>query len=221
MRSFAEIHEMAAEKKGSEAELEALLPQPEDAAALTAKPDDRWLSAMTCCVFQAGFNWRVIENKWDGFEEAFAGFDLGRCSMFSDEDIDALTRDTRIVRNPQKIVTVRANAVFLRDLAGEHGSAAKFFADWPVDDFIGLLDLMKSRGSRLGGRTAQIFLRRMGKDSFILSMDVCKALIREGVVDKEPKSKSQMRAVQDAFNQWRNESGRPVAQISRTLSATI
>ncbi len=221
MRSFAEIYEIAADRKGGEAELEALLPQPEDALVLTAKPDDRWLSAMTCCVFQAGFNWKVIQNKWDGFEEAFAGFDVGRCSMYSDEDIDAFTGDTRIVRNPQKIITVRANAVFLRDLAAEHGSAAKFFADWPVDDFIGLLDLMKRRGKRLGGRTAQIFLRRMGKDSFILSMDVCKALIREGVVDKEPKSKSQMRAVQDAFNAWHDESGRPIAQISRTLSATV
>ena len=85
----------------------------------------------------------------------------------------------------------------------------------------GLLDLLKTRGSRLGGSTAQYFLRFMGKDSFLTSGDVALALIREGVVDKPPTSKGALKKVQSAFNDWMAESGRPLAQISRVLACTV
>lgn len=212
---------MAAARKGGPDALEALLPRPANPATLRALGDDRWLSTISRCVFQAGFNWKVIEAKWAGFEEAFDGFDPGRCAMMSDDDLDRLLKDTRIVRHAKKILSVRDNAVLLRDLAQEHGSAAAAFADWPSTDYVGLLDLLARRGSRLGGNTAQYALRFMDKDSFILSRDVCAALIREGVVDKTPSSKRDMAATQEAFNRWMAESGRGLTQISRTLALSV
>ena len=95
------------------------------------------------------------------------------------------------------------------------------FADWPEADYVGLLYLLKTRGSRLGGTTGQYLLRGMGKDSFVLSRDVTAALIREGVVDKPAGSKRDLRRVQEAFNTWREESGRTLAEISRTLACTV
>jgi len=41
------------------------------------------------------------------------------------------------------------------------------------------------------------------------------------VVDKAPTSKRDLAAVQAAFNRWHDESGRPIAQISRTLACSI
>ena len=58
------------------------------------------------------------------------GGDPGRIQSF----LDALARDTRIVRNPQKIATVRPNAIYIQDLARENGSAGSFFANWPAGD---------------------------------------------------------------------------------------
>lgn len=218
---FDELYDMAAKLKGGPKELEKLLPQMKTPAQLKKIPDDRWLAAMTKRIFQAGFSWKVIEDKWDGFEEAFEGFDVGRWTLMSDDDVDRLAKNKAIVRNPQKIRTVGANAVFLADLAREHGSAAKCFADWPNEDFVGLLDLLKTRGSRLGGTTGTYFLRGVGRDSFALTRDVVAALIREGVIDKPPTSKKALAAVQAAFNDWCAESGRPLAHVSRVLAATI
>ena len=82
-QDFARIFDMAAARKGGAEALDALLPKPKSKAHLAAIPDDRWLAAMTRAVFQAGFSWNVIETKWPGFEEAFWGFDPGRCSMMS------------------------------------------------------------------------------------------------------------------------------------------
>jgi 3-methyladenine DNA glycosylase Tag len=218
---FAAIWERAVARKGGDAALEALLPIPTPATELAAIPDDRWLAGMAKRIFQAGFNWSVVENKWEGFEAAFAGFDPRAVRMFSDEDLDRLAKDTAIVRNPQKIAAMRDNAVFLVDLATEQGSAAKVFAEWPSEDYAGLLDLMNRRGKRLGGMTGQIFLRGMGKDSWIISGDVAAALIREGVVDRRPTSKSGLKAVQAAFNAWMAESGRGLTQISRILAMGV
>ena len=220
-QSFDQIFAIAAARKGGAAAWDKALPRPKPKAELAAIPDDRWLAAMTRAVFQAGFSWKVIESKWPGFEEAFWSFDVGRCSMMSDADLDALVKDTRIVRNGAKIRAVAENAAFLRDLAAEHGSAARAFANWPLDDFVGLIALIKKRGSRLGGTSGQYFLRAMGVDGFVLSRDVVRALIREGVVEKEPTSQRDLAKTQAAFDTWRAESGRSLTEISRTLAASI
>lgn len=221
MESFEAIWQRASALKGGDAALEALLPEIKTPKQLRAIPDDRWLAQMTKRIFQAGFSWTVIDNKWDGFEEAFWGFEPGRVALMSDDDLDSLVSDTRIVRNGQKISAIQANASFICELAGEHGSAAKFFADWPDDNYIGLLDVMQKRGKRLGGKTGGIFLRAMGKDSFIITDDVSTALIQAGIVDKKPTSKSALATVQQAFTAWTQETGRPMAHISRTLAASI
>ena len=221
MRTFDEIFAIAAERKGGAEALEALLPRPLPAAELARIPDDRWLSMMAKCLFQAGFHWKVIEAKWPGFETAFEGFDPPRVAFYGDEEIDRLVSDKGIVRNGAKIMAVVENARFLTDLAVEHGSAAKFFADWPADDFIGMMDVLAKRGSRLGGATGQRALRWMGKESFILSQDVSARLIAEGVVAKAPTSKRDLAAVQAAFNVWRDQSGRSLTEISRVLSMSV
>lgn len=225
MLSFESVREKAEARKGGRAALKDLLPAIKSADELKRIPDDRWLSKMTRCVFQAGFNWKVIENKWDGFEAAFGGFAPGPLSILSDEDIDGLLKNSAIVRNAQKIMAVRHNAGLMIGLAEEHGTAANFFATWPDEDFIGLLEILKKRGSRLGGNTGQYFLRFMGKDSFVFGKDVVAGLAAAGVelraAGKPPTSKTDLAAVQDAFNRWRAESGWPLAHISKTLACTV
>ncbi len=221
MEGFDRIYARAAKRKGGPDALESLLPAPKKAKALAGLGDDRYLSQFAKSIFQAGFVWRVVENKWPGFEEAFQGFQPAPIAAWPDEVLDALMQDTRIIRNGAKIKAVRENAVFLGDLAREHGSAARFFAEWPVSDLVGLLDVMKRRGQRLGGMTGQYSLRSLGKDCFILSKDVTAALIGHGVVTKSPSSKRDLAAVQEAFNRWHDESGRPISQISRILACSI
>lgn len=220
MQRFAEIRARAAERKGGDEMLEVLLPE-DEGADIASLGDDRILSQFSKRVFQAGFNWSVVDNKWPGFEEAFHGFDIGRNAMMSDADLDAHLRDTRIIRHGAKILSVRDNAVFLSDLAREHGSAAAFFSGWPEDDLAGLWEVMKKRGSRLGGVTGQYALRFLGKDSFILSRSVVAALHRAGVVDGPATSKGAQRKVQAAFNAWAEESGESYTRMSRILALSV
>lgn len=221
MDSFDSIFQRAVERKGGTAEVEALLPMAASAQALREQPDDRYLAEMTRCVFRSGFVWKIIENKWPAFEEAFDGFDVRSNSMRSDESIEQLTRDERIVRNGKKIQSVRDNATFILEVRDSHGSFGAYLADWPAHDIVGLWDELKRRGSRLGGQTGRFFLRFVGKETPVLSTDVVRALIGQGVVDKAPTSKKDLAAVQDAFNQWAEQSGRDLSQISRILAMSV
>lgn len=221
MRSFAEIYEIAAQRHGGEAEVEAKLARPLPVATLASIADDRWLAGMTRAIFQAGFNWKVIENKWSGFEEAFDGFDIAVCANRLPDSFDALTHDKRIVRNPAKIAAVQANAQFIDGIAKEHGSFARWIVDWPRAAYVDLLAELGRRGSRLGGATAQYFLRAMGVDGFIFSKDVVARLIAEGVLDRAPTSRKAQLAAQAAFDRWADESGRSLTEISRVLALSI
>ncbi len=221
LRPFAEIYRRACERKGGAEAVEAGLPSPKPTEVLAALEDSRWLAGMTRSIFQAGFSWKVVESKWPGFEEAFWGFDPGRCAMLSDEDLDRLLADRGIIRNARKILAVRDNAIFLGDLAREHGSAGKAIAGWPDSDFIGLIALLKKRASRLGGNSGPYFLRQMGRDGWVHTQSVTAALVHEGVVTKTPTSKRDLAAVQQAFDAWKAESGRPLMQISRVLALSV
>ena len=218
MQTFSSIFERAAERHGGE---EAVRKKLKDNRIQHMKPplsDDRWLSQFTKRIFQAGFNWSVIENKWDGFEKAFWGFDVDRCAQIDFDDMEALTSNTDIVRNPVKIKTVPKNAEMIIAMREKAGSADAFIRGWPADDFIGLLDYLNKNGSHLGGKTASYALRFSDVPSFILSKDVNAALIQAGVVDKYVTSKTAKKAVQEAFNTWSAESGEDFTTISRVLA---
>ena len=192
------------------------------AADYAAQPLDRVFSVLTKCVFTAGFNWSVVDAKWDGFEAAFEGFDVPKLAFFGDEMLDRLVSDNRIIRNGQKIKATLENAKFLHKVEQEEGGFARRIADWPADDQLGLMTWLHKNGSRLGGATAQYFLRFSGWDAWITSGDVTKALVREGVLEKPAATtKTALGKVQAAFNAYHDQSGLPRSQISRLLSLSV
>jgi 3-methyladenine DNA glycosylase Tag len=223
MRRFTDIFALAAERKGSAAALEQILATTASRtpAEIAAIPDNRILAEMTRRIFYAGFSSKVIDDKWDAFEKGLDRFDPNACASMTEEHFDALMQDRGIVRNGAKIRSVQINAQFLLDLKAAHGSAARFFADWPDTDYVGLLDVLKKRANHLGGDAAGRFLRAIGKPAFIASPDMVAALIREGVLERPPGGKRDLAAIQAAFNQWSDESGRDLTAISRVLAMSI
>jgi 3-methyladenine DNA glycosylase Tag len=217
--SFDSIRRRAEERKGGEAVLAKLLGPRPDREALAGLRDDRVLSVMAERVFSAGFVWSVIEQKWPGFEAAFLGFEPKSLLFQPDEFWHDLASDKRIVRNPQKIRSVRDNAAFVERIAAEHGSFGRFLAGWAKDDQVGLMAFLGRHGSRLGGNTGQYLLRWLGWDAFILSADMVSALREAGLdVAESPSSKKDLAAIQAQMNAWVAETGLPYQHVSRILA---
>ena len=222
MRTFAAILDLAAGHHGSAVDVLARAANEHGVADLTSISDDRYLAEMTKAVFSAGFSWKVIRNKWDGFEAAFDGFQPLRVAFYADEDLDRLLADKGIVRNGQKITATIANARFIAETAKADGSFGAFLDQWPAEDQAGVLAHLGKHGSRLGGATAQYFLRFTGYDAWIASRDVCAALMRENVLDKpSATSKTALKQVDAAINDWQNQSNLPRAVISRVLALSV
>jgi 3-methyladenine DNA glycosylase Tag len=141
---------------------------------------------------------------------------------FSDERLEELGQDTSIVRNFTKIVAVRNNAVFVLDKQHSHGSFGNFIAQWPEDNITGLWLELKKHGCRLGGNTGPMMLRSMGKDTFLLTQDVCDALVNHGFMKKfSPTAQRDLKLVEQVFADLRAESGRSLCEISRILACTV
>lgn len=221
MRTFDEILAMAAARKGGVEAVLADIPTPKSPDALAAIPDDRWLAQFARGIMQAGISWKVVETKWPDIEAAFLGFDIGAITFQPDDWFYDLCEDKRIVRSPPKVRAILDNAAFIRRVSDAGGGFGRKIADWPEDDFAGLLLWLQKEGSRLGGATGAYALRQLGKDGFIASRDVVARLIAEGVIDRAPSARKGWDAVQGAFNAWRAQSGQSLTTISRVLAKSI
>lgn len=222
MEKFSAIYERACERKGGEDALARLMPKVRSPRALAATKNDRWLSEMTHCIFQAGFVWRVVDRKWDDFEDVFFGFPPEKILMLSPDQIDRFAQNPRIIRNRQKVLSVQANAQYILDVSKEHGSFGKFISRWPENDLIGLFQHLKKGGSRLGGMSGQRVLRNMGKDTFVVTGDVVRCLRRAGVeIGENPSSQREMKLVQAAFTEWYEQAQLPYSHLSRIAACSI
>ncbi|MDU8926353.1 DNA-3-methyladenine glycosylase I [Alisedimentitalea sp. MJ-SS2] len=221
MHRYDEILAMAAERKGGFGAVLEDIPIPKTAAEIADIPDAQWLASMAEGIFQTGLAWTVVRNKWPGIVEAFHGFDVAKLAMMSDEWYDELLADTRIIRSAPKVRAIQQNAVFIQEVTAEVGGFGRKVANWPKEDFAGLVQWLKKSGSRLGGQVGAYSMRRMGVDSFIMSGSVVARLVAEGVVSKSPTSQKDWAAVQAAFNTWVEQSGESLTTISRVLAKSI
>lgn len=218
MKTLAQIEARAVQLAGGAEAFAERLPKPKTGAALRKIGDDKYLSTMSQRIFAAGLKHSMVRDKWPAFEEAFLGFDPKRVAALSDEALEGLMKDRRIIRHWGKIGATRVNAIAMSNIAAEHGSFGRWIADWPSTDIVGLWEVLKREFAQLGGMSGPMFLRWMGKDTFMLSKDVVRALNGLGVAKGGFTGKKDRLAAQAAFNGWMAESGKPLSQISMTLA---
>jgi DNA-3-methyladenine glycosylase I len=73
--------------------------------------DSRALFEKLCLEgFQAGLSWITILRRRPAFREVFFGFDVERVAAMTDEDVERLLQDERIIRHRGKIEATIGNA---------------------------------------------------------------------------------------------------------------
>jgi len=73
--------------------------------------------------FQAGLSWITILRRRPAFRELFFGFDPSRVAALSDDDVERLMGDTRIIRNRAKILAAISNARLTLELTSDSPGA--------------------------------------------------------------------------------------------------
>jgi 3-methyladenine DNA glycosylase Tag len=202
----------------TEAEIKRRIPRIASNEELKNRSDSGYLSLISRRVFRAGMKHSVVDGKWPVFEEAFWQFNPQACQLIDDARFEELMQNADLIRHWGKMKTIPINALMVTDVAAEHGSFGSFIAQWPTSDIVGLWAFLKKKGSHLGGDGGARLLRMAGKDTFVLSDDVVRVLINEGLVSKKPTSQKDLNAVQQFFNELQRESGLPLSSISMVLA---
>jgi hypothetical protein len=120
-----------------------------------------YFDVLTKAIFQSGLSWQVVESKWPGFREAFDGFDPEKVAAFTDDDVERLAADTRIVRNRKKIEATVTNAQRMVELGSEDGG----FAGWlrSRGDFEQTVAALRGEFRFMGEMGAYFFLYVVGE----------------------------------------------------------
>ena len=121
-----------------------------------------YLEVMSKAVFQADISWRVVESKWPGIVEALHGFDPERLANLPAPELDALTQDTRVIRNRRKLEGIIHNARTIVELDGGPGGFRGYLRSHPGCDELSK-DLRK-RFKFLGEMGVYYFLSVVGEE---------------------------------------------------------
>lgn len=221
MISFKKIEKQAAYYHGGLPTLKKKIQQPKSKKDIVATSDDRYLSELSKVIFQIGFKWSLVEEKWDNFESVFYQFNVEKCSNLSDEQLEKIMDTGTIIRNWPKVKSVRDNAIWLLGIAKQHGSVGDYMASIVATEYCSTVMYFKKEGVRVGAKTAQLWLRRLGIDSLVLTEDVLMALKQNNVADKEPSSKKDWSKMQDYLNHWVAEGNYSLNYISQVLAYSV
>lgn len=72
--------------------------------------------------FQAGLSWECVLNKRDDFRKAYDNFDIDKICNYSNEKIQKLLSNEKIIRNKLKINASINNARIFKNIQKEYGT---------------------------------------------------------------------------------------------------
>lgn len=107
--------------------------------------DDKNLFEMLCLEgAQAGLSWETILKKQEGYRACFHDFDVQKVASMSDEELESLRQDERIIRNRLKIYAFRKNAKAFIKIQEEFGSFKDYL--WAYVDHKPIMNEFKGHG---------------------------------------------------------------------------
>lgn len=105
--------------------------------------EDRYLFEMLILEnAQAGLNWETILKRREGYRELFHQFDAKKVACMTDEELEKVCLDPRIIRHRLKIYSTRKNAHIFLQIQKEQGSFSKYL--WAFVDHKPLMNHWKT-----------------------------------------------------------------------------
>ncbi len=120
-----------------------------------------YLEAMTRIIMTSGINWQVVDAKWEGIRDAFAGFDVQKVAEMTSDDVERLMTDARVIRNRKKIEAIIDNAAKVAQLDREFGGFDKYLSAQGA--YEQKAASLKRDFSFMGASTSYFFLAMVGE----------------------------------------------------------
>ena len=103
--------------------------------------DEKYLYEMLILEsFQAGLSWECVLNKRDDFRKAFDNFDIDKICNYTEDKIEELLQNKKIIRNKLKINATINNSKIFKKIQNEYGTFYKYLRTFTNDKIIYEID---------------------------------------------------------------------------------
>jgi DNA-3-methyladenine glycosylase I len=123
--------------------------------------DNKLFEKLSLEVFQAGLSWRTVLTKREYIREVFCNFDIAAVSNLTDQYLESLFFDSRIIRNRKKIFATRHNARAVQTILSNEQSFFKFIYSFTSAEKL-CCALRNSGFTFIGTTVAESFMQSIG-----------------------------------------------------------
>jgi DNA-3-methyladenine glycosylase I len=126
--------------------------------------DEAYFENKCRVIFQAGLNWKVIDNKWSSIKKALLNFKTEKKACFTEADVERLMKDPEIIRNKGKIKAIIQNAQNFKAIEKQYGSFQKYLDSLDKsNNYENAIKDLVNKFKWLGTPSASLFLYTVGE----------------------------------------------------------
>lgn len=127
------------------------------------KTDDEYFEILCLMIFQSGFNWRVVREKWKDLKKIFKGFKVEDVARLTSKQQQALLKNPKMIKNKRKIEAVMANAKIFLEIIKEFGSFEDYLKNLRTLREKEKIKEIKKLFSGIDDYSAEFFLHSVGE----------------------------------------------------------
>lgn len=171
------------------------------------KPDSFFYKGLVKTIHVSGFKVAILRDRWEDIKKAFSNYDINKVSQYTDEDLERMMNNPKIIRNKRKLEACIKNAKIMKEISDKHGSFGEYL-NQSKDNPQELEEDLKDKFHFLGDVLVLDYLRGIGVDSIKPDTHVVRIMHRLNLVDSEEVTSdtiNQVRTVADQINQLTGE----------------
>ncbi|MHA2008304.1 MAG: DNA-3-methyladenine glycosylase I [Promethearchaeota archaeon] len=124
-----------------------------------------YFEILSKAVFNAGFSYQVVRNKWEGIKEVFQEFEPEILSKWTNDEISTVLGSPKIIRNSRKVTAIVSNAKVFLELVEKHGSFENYLKSFRDKCYEDRQKVLSKQFKWLGPTGAHFFLWSIGEDA--------------------------------------------------------
>ena len=120
---------------------------------------------MSKAVFNAGFSYQVVNNKWEDIKEVFYDFEPKIISNWTVDEISKALNSPKIIRNSRKVTAIVSNAKVFLDLLNKYRTFENYLKSFREKPYEEKQKILSKQFKWLGPTGAHFFLWSVNEDA--------------------------------------------------------
>jgi 3-methyladenine DNA glycosylase Tag len=122
--------------------------------------DNEYFEVLALTVLQAGLNWKMVREKWEGLCPLFKNFNVKDVAKLNSKN---LLNNPKMIKNENKIKAIIMNAHVFLKIAKEYGSFKNYLKGLEKLSQKEKLKKLEENFHRIGKYSAEYFLHSVGE----------------------------------------------------------